>query len=90
MARLFDLKVLTPQGTALKTRVRHLRFPASDGLVGVLAAHAPYLSSSPGGTLSLDLEDGTKKDFHIGPGFFTILEDQALLLTDTWSEGSGN
>ena len=44
MAGTFALRVLTPMGEVLSTRAKSLQISAYDGLVGVLARHAPMVT----------------------------------------------
>ena len=79
----YDLTVLTPQGAALNVRVVHTQVPAEDGFVGVLANHAPYVTSSPGGRFEIREPDGTEKKFKVGPGFFEVAHNKAAFLTQS-------
>ena len=85
----YDLTVLTPQGAALSARVIHTLVPAEDGLVGVLANHAPYVTSSPGGRFEIREPDGTEKKFKAGPGFFEVAHNKASFLTQSFSSVEG-
>lgn len=82
----FQLKILTPQGAAFEGSAVHVRFPNDDGFVGVLANHAPYVTSSPGGPLELREPGGAQQTFKVGPGFFEIAHNQAVFLTQTFSK----
>ncbi len=81
MQPTYELTVLTPQGAALKAQVVHTLVPGEDGFVGVLANHAPYVTSSSGGRFEIRLPDGTEKKFTAGPGFFEVAHNQASFLT---------
>lgn len=83
MAAVFELKIVTPQGVAFTGQVRHARIPVENGSVGVLAHHAPYVTSSAGGPLEIDEPEGKKKIFHVGPGFFTVERNNASFLTES-------
>jgi len=83
MAAIFQLKIVTPHGIAFTGQVRHARIPVENGFVGVLAHHAPYVTSSAGGVLELDEPEGRKKTFRVGPGFFTVERNQASFLTES-------
>ena len=61
----------------------HTLVPAEDGFVGVLADHAPYVASSPGGKMEVRLASGDVKSFRVGPGFFQVLKNSAFLLTES-------
>lgn len=84
MVPSYQLKIITPQGTAYQGEVRHARIPAEDGFVGVLAHHAPYVTSSSGGLFEVDEIDGKKKLFRVGQGFFSVAQNNAAFLTDSF------
>lgn len=78
----FHLKIITPQGIAYEDDVVHLRLPDERGFIGVLAHHAPLITSSPGGRVEIRLKDGQEKKFEIGPGFFEVVKNQATFLVE--------
>lgn len=81
MAAYYSLKIVTPQGSAYSGEVRHSSVPVGAGSVGVLANHAPFITSSDGGTFVVDQKDGTKAYFEVGAGFFNIAQNVATFLT---------
>ncbi len=80
----YRIQIITPQGIAYLGEVIHALIPAEDGFVGVLANHAPYVTSSSGGKLEVREKDLTEKSFRVGPGFFTISKNQASFLTQSF------
>ena len=81
----YELQILTPQGAAFSAKVVHTLVPGEDGFVGVLANHAPYVTSSPGGRFEIREPDGTEKKFKAGPGFFEVAHNKAAFLTQSFS-----
>ncbi len=81
--KTYSLEILTPRGRFFEGGVVHTLVPAEDGFVGVLANHAPYVTSSPGGKLEIRLPSGEIKPFRVGSGFFHILENKAFFLTQS-------
>lgn len=79
----YNLKVITPQGIGYQGEVSHTLLPAEDGLVGVLANHAPYVTSSAGGKLTVREQNGEEKVFRVGLGFFEVAHNQATFLTQS-------
>lgn len=77
----YALEILTPRGRSFSGEVVHTLVPAEDGLVGVLANHTSYVTSSPGGRLEVRLPSGETRPFKVGPGFFQVLKNQAVFLT---------
>ena len=84
MAATYQLKIITPQGEAYQGEVIHTLLPAEDGLVGVLANHAPFITSSAGGHLEVREENGHEKQFRVGPGFFEVANNQATFLSQSF------
>ena len=85
MVPFYKLQVITPQGTAYTGEIIHSLVPAEDGFVGILANHAPYVTSSPGGRLEVREKDGREKKFKVGLGFFEVVQNQATFLTQAFS-----
>jgi len=86
MPKAFEIKVITPQGVQYDGHVTHASIPVEEGLVGVLADHAPYITSSKGGVLGLRDQSGFEKRFDVGPGFFDVLHNQASFITESFNE----
>ena len=81
----YKLEIITPQGIAYSGEVTHTLVPAEDGFVGVLAHHAPYITSSPGGRLEIRETSGAEKKFQVGLGFFEVAHNNAIFLTQSFS-----
>ncbi len=82
----FRIQIITPQGIAYKGDAVHSLIPSEDGYVGILANHAAYVTTVSGGTARVDETDDIHKEFKIGPGFFTVSENGAILLTRSCEE----
>lgn len=81
----YKLDVITPQGVAYSGEVEHTMLPAETGFVGVLANHAPYVTSSPGGRLEVRETGGTEKKFRVGMGFFEVAHNKATFLVQSFA-----
>ena len=79
----YSLKIITPQGTAYEGTVVHTFLPTENGFAGVLAHHAPYLTSSKGGKLVARETSDTEKSFQVGQGFFEVSHNSAVFLTQS-------
>jgi len=77
----YHLDIVTPQGFFFQGEVGALIAPGGAGSFGVLADHAPMISTLTAGPLTLTTPDGEKREFHIGHGLIDILHNQAVLLT---------
>ncbi|MBI3316873.1 MAG: F0F1 ATP synthase subunit epsilon [Candidatus Omnitrophica bacterium] len=84
MEPFYELKVLTPKGAVYAGQVIHALVPAEDGFIGVLANHAPYVSSSSGGRFEVRERNDHLIKFRAGAGFFEVANNQATFFTQTW------
>ena len=87
--KIYQFEILTPRGRFFSGEIVHSRSPAEDGFVGVLANHASYVTSSPGGRLDVQLPSGETQVFQVGSGFFRILKNNAFFLTQSVNVGAG-
>jgi len=81
--KTYSLEILTPRGKLFSDEVAHSLVPAEDGFVGVLANHASYVTSSPGGRFKVRLPSGETRTFQVGQGFFRFLKNHATFLTQS-------
>ena len=84
MQPFYRLQVITPKGIAYTGEVVHAFLPAEDGFVGVLANHAPYVTTSPGGRFEIREKGGQEKKFKAGSGFFEVVKNQATFLVQSF------
>lgn len=82
----YSFQIITPQGKAYEAEVEHLEVPGEPGFFGVLTNHAPFISSSVGGRLSVREKGGKNRIFQVGPGFFETRKNQAVFMADSFSE----
>ncbi len=82
-AQTFHLTVITPDQIFFEGQVGSIIAPGGAGSLGVLANHAPLLSTLEPGRLVLTKSDGKKQTLTIGPGFLDILNNEVTLLTDS-------
>ncbi|MDO5561818.1 MAG: ATP synthase F1 subunit epsilon [bacterium] len=62
VAKKLTLKVITPEKIVFETPAREVILPTTDGMVGILADHVPYLAPLKAGELQAKLEAGDKPD----------------------------
>lgn len=84
----YKIQVITPQGSQYRGEIVHALIPSENGFVGVLANHAPYITSSPGGRFEIRGRDGQEKKYKVGAGFFEVAHNRATFLTQTFSDAS--
>ena len=81
MAATYRLKILTPSATVLDEEVVSMVAPGEAGYLGVLANHAPILTTLMRGTLQVKLEHG-EKWFRVEGGILRVAENSAVLLSE--------
>ncbi|MBK6939886.1 MAG: ATP synthase F1 subunit epsilon [Planctomycetes bacterium] len=81
--RTFRLELISPERVLLDRTVRSAQVPAEDGLVGVLAGHAPLVSPVVPGVLTLVDENGQRHRYAVGQGFVEITKDRVRVLVDS-------
>lgn len=86
MQPFYLFQIITPQGLTYEGEVVHALIPSERGFVGVLANHAPYITSSAGGKLQLRERNSLEKTFRIGEGFFEVTKNKAVILTQSCEE----
>jgi F-type H+-transporting ATPase subunit epsilon len=81
--KTFQLEIITPERTILKTDVASLVVQATGGKMGVLAHHAPIVASLEPGPLKVTLPDGSVHLYALGGGFIEVAHDVARVLADS-------
>jgi F-type H+-transporting ATPase subunit epsilon len=82
MATTFHVKLLTPEREVFASDAIHLYARGAEGYLGVLAHHAPLLTSLEPGVLSVRLPDGSQKHFVATGGFLEVSNNKATVLAD--------
>jgi F-type H+-transporting ATPase subunit epsilon len=83
MDKTFHLTVVTPQRVVFEGAVQAIVAPGGDGHLGILARHAPIITTIAPGLLSITLPQGDKQQLRVGAGFLDVLQNKAILLSDT-------
>ncbi len=80
--KTFTCRVITPEGVHLEKQAVSVQFPAQDGLVGVLANHAPMISLVGSGGLAL--QDDHDQIFYVEMtgGFAEVRDNVLTILAD--------
>ena len=81
-AKFFDLEIITPFQIIYQQRVKHIRLPGTEGYFGVMANHAPLVTSLRIGELKVDLINETKF-FATSGGIVEVLPDKTTVLVET-------
>jgi len=83
VAATFNFKVLTPNKAELDDTVVSIVAPGTDGYLGVLANHAPLITTLRSGDLKVRYEGDREVHFAIGQGILKVAENVAILLTES-------
>ncbi|MEP7028986.1 MAG: ATP synthase F1 subunit epsilon [Candidatus Eisenbacteria bacterium] len=82
MATPFRVQILTPEREVFAGDAVHLYARGSVGYLGVLAHHAPLLTSLEPGLMSIKLPDGSQQHFVVTGGFLEVSNNRATVLAD--------
>jgi F-type H+-transporting ATPase subunit epsilon len=80
----FYLTIVTPSSVYFEGEVSSLTAPGGAGSFGVLADHAPIISTLSQGTLTFSLatQKNEKRAYQIGPGFIDVLKNRVTVVTN--------
>jgi len=81
--KTFHLTVITPGQVFFDGQVGSLTAPGGAGSFGVLANHAPLISTLLPGRITFTTAEGKKQTFEIGSGFIDIMKNDVTLLTES-------
>ena len=85
-AATYQFKMLTPNRTAFEGEVVSVTAPGGAGYLGILAHHAPLITTLLAGDLTLRTPDGETQRFRIGPGLLKVANNEAVVLTESIEE----
>lgn len=86
MSKSFPVRILTPLGEVAHTAATYLRVPAADGLLGVMAGHAPLVAQIAIGPLRVTEPEGNDRWFATAAGVLRVTGEEALLLVEAAEE----
>ncbi len=78
----FRVAVLTEQGLQYRSEAVSVVAPGELGYLGILAHHAPLLTTLVPGRLTLRTPQQTTERFLLGPGLLEIFHNQVTILTE--------
>ncbi len=83
MDKGFSLEILTPERTLFSGEVTSLVAPGALGYLGVLASHAPLVTTLVPGNITCRTAGGGLQIFRsAGAGFLEVYQSRAVLLAD--------
>jgi F-type H+-transporting ATPase subunit epsilon len=83
VAAVYNFKILTPNVKALDEEVVSIVAPGELGYLGVLANHAPLITTLKRGTLTVKFEGGREDEYEISGGILKVANNEAILLTES-------
>jgi len=86
MAEKISLEVVTPKGAIVSEEVDIVTAPGIAGEFGVLANHAPFLSTIKIGTLHYK-KDGTEEELMVSGGFCEVSNNKITFLVESAERG---
>jgi len=86
MAEKIKLEVVTPKGAIVSEEVDIVTAPGFAGEFGVLANHAPFLSTIKVGTLRYK-KDGNESELMISGGFCEVSNNKITLMVESAERG---
>jgi len=79
----FTFRLVTPQRLVLEEPIVALQAPGSEGYLGVLAHHAPLITTLRPGRLEVRDAAGKTSLFAVGGGFLEVSDNRATVLADS-------
>ena len=86
MAEKINLEVVTPKGAIVSEEVDIVTAPGFAGEFGVLANHAPFLSTIKIGTLRYK-KDGSEDELMVSGGFCEVSNNKITFLVESAERG---
>ncbi|MFW5840478.1 MAG: FoF1 ATP synthase subunit delta/epsilon [Planctomycetota bacterium] len=80
--RRFHCEIYTPSEKIVESDAVSVKFPASDGQVGVLARRAPMVALLGVGEIFITGRDDSEQRYFVARGFARMLDDQLVFLAE--------
>lgn len=78
----FKVSVLTQEKVHLETEAVHLEAPGAAGYLGVLAHHAPLMTTLKPGKITVSLPDGRDEVFAVSGGLLKVSGEGVVVLAE--------
>ena len=88
MEKTFDLEIITPFNIIYQSKVKHIRMPGIEGYFGILAGHAPLVTTLGTGEIKVDLVNNETKYFATSGGTVEVLPGVTTVLVETAEEAT--
>lgn len=86
MANTYQFKILTPGTQVLDEPVVSIVAPGEAGYLGVLANHAPLITTLAAGDLRVSFEGAPDRWFYVRGGILRVAHNSAVLLSESVEE----
>lgn len=83
MAATYRFKVLTPNRRELDEDVVSIVAPGEAGYLGILANHAPLMTTLKAGELKVRFADDREAVYRVGGGILKVAANTAIVLTES-------
>ena len=80
MSELFRFELVSPEKLVLAAEVQQVQVPGTEGDFGILAGHAPVMTSIRPGVLEVTTRSGSAKRFYVRGGFAEANHDSLVVL----------
>jgi F-type H+-transporting ATPase subunit epsilon len=82
----FTLNVITPEKVVYSNEVSAVTAHGSDGYMGILAQHAPLITTLEPGPLSITEPDEKTVTFTVNRGIMEVRKNKVIVLADAVEE----
>lgn len=88
MAALYRLEIVTPMGSKFDGMVDNCVFRSTEGDVGILKGHSPYVAAIETGEIKIHTEDGQTRYAAVSEGFVHVTGELVRILVSSceWAE----
>jgi F-type H+-transporting ATPase subunit epsilon len=87
MADAFTIEIATPERLLAREQAVRAQIPVSDGYIGVLPDHAPFLACLGIGALTYTNPQDHRFSMAVRGGFVEVLDNTVRVLTDVAEKG---
>ena len=83
--KTITLRILTPEGLVLEEPASSIIAPGEPGYLGMLANHAPLVTTLKPGRITWRRSDGSRQRVTVGSGLLDISHNRCTVLADAVS-----
>ncbi len=82
MSKQMHLRIVTPQEVLLDEEVRSVQFTGVDGSYGILPGHAPLMTATEPGPVTIQYSDGREAKLVVTDGFAEMRDNVLTLVCE--------